>query len=110
MKSKESRKATKWDRYYEAQMRAPEMRQMVEDELRALRIGATLSRLRQKSGLSQTQLAARAGMSAPNLSRIETRPNHNLTLETIVKLFGAMGYEPEINFRPRRLGLPKKGD
>jgi DNA-binding Xre family transcriptional regulator len=107
MKRKDDRKQTKWDRYYAAQVRDPEMQKMVQDELKALRIGAALARLRHGTGLSQTQLAARAGMSAPNLSRIENRPDHNLTLETIVKLSRAMGYEAEISFRPSRPGRLK---
>lgn len=101
MKEKAHRAATNWDRYYASQMRSPRIRKMVEDELKTLRVGAALARLRRRTGLSQTQLAARAGMSGPTLSRIENDPHHNLTLETIVKLSRAMGYEPEITFRPR---------
>ncbi len=96
------RAMTNWDRYYRAQMRDPEVRRLVEDELRALRVGVQLARLRQRRGLSQTTLAARAGMSAPNVSRIESSPSQNLTLGTLVRLARAMDYEPEITFKPRR--------
>jgi DNA-binding Xre family transcriptional regulator len=96
------RATTNWDRYYRAQMKDPEFRRLVEDELRALRVGVQLARLRQRRGLSQTTLAARAGMSAPNISRIESSPSQNLTLGTLVRLARAMDCEPEITFKPRR--------
>ena len=96
------RKATSWDRYFQKQMGDPEMKRLVEEELKALRVGVELARLRQRKGLSQTQLAARVGMSAPNISRIEGSPAHNLTLGTMVKLFGALDYEVSFKFQPRR--------
>lgn len=96
------KKQTNWARYFEAQVADPAMRQLVEEELKALRIGVQLARLRQAEGLTQTQLAARVGMSAPNISRIESSPTQNLTLGTLVKLFGALDYEVTITPRKRR--------
>lgn len=102
------KKRSNWDRYFEAQMKNPTTRRLVEEELRALRVGVQLAELRQRRGLSQTQLAARAGMSGPNISRIESSPSQNLTLETLVKLSRAMDYEPQITFRPRRTVAAKR--
>ena len=96
------KKATNWERYYQQQMKEPEFRALVEAELRALRVGVHLARLRERRGLSQTQLAARAGMSAPNISRIETSPAQNLTLGTLLRLAGALNYYVGITFRPKR--------
>jgi transcriptional regulator with XRE-family HTH domain len=102
------RKTTNWDRYYARQMKDATTRRLVEDDLRALRVGVQLARLRQEAGLTQTQLAAKVGMSAPNISRIESNPEQNLTLQTLVKLFGAL--DREISFvprkRPRRRPMP----
>lgn len=83
------RKTTNWDRYYARQMKDATTRRLVEDDLRALRVGVQLARLRQEAGLTQTQLAAKVGMSAPNISRIESSPEQNLILQTLVKLSGA---------------------
>ncbi|OGK81994.1 MAG: hypothetical protein A2X52_15305 [Candidatus Rokubacteria bacterium GWC2_70_16] len=102
MGGREVRKATNWDRYFQKQMGDPEMKALVEEELKALRVGVQLATLRQQKGLSQTQLAAKVGMSAPNISRIEGNPGHNLTLETMVKLFRALDYEVSLTCRPRR--------
>lgn len=95
---------TNWDRYYARQMKDPTTRRLVEDELRALRVGVQLARLRQEAGLTQTQLAAKVGMSAPNISRIESNPGQNMTLQTLVKLFGALDREISVVPRKRRQG------
>jgi DNA-binding Xre family transcriptional regulator len=95
------RRRTNWNRYYDKQMRSPRMRRLVEDELRALRIGVQVAKLREEAGLTQTQLAAKVGMSAPNISRIESSAAPNLTLGTLVKLFGALDHELSVTPRPR---------
>jgi transcriptional regulator with XRE-family HTH domain len=96
------KKTSNWDLYFQKQMGDPAMKGLIEEELKALRIGVELARIRQRRGLSQTQLAAKVGMSAPNISRIENSPSQNLTLETMLKLFGALGYEVSFNFQRRR--------
>ncbi len=96
------KKTTNWDLYYQKQMGDPEMRALIEEELKALRVGAEIARLRREAHMSQTQLAAKTGMSAPNISRIETSPAQNMTLETLVKIARALGREVEIAFPARR--------
>ena len=103
------KKPTNWDLYYQKQVDDPEMRTLVEEELKALRIGAELARLRREARMSQTQLAARTGMSAPNISRIEASPGQNMTLETLVKIARALGREVEIGFPPRRTSAARRG-
>lgn len=102
------KKLTNWQQYYQAQMRHPATRRLVEAELKALRVGVQLAKLRERKGFSQTELAARAGMSGPNISRIETSPGQNLTLGTLVKVAGALGYEPHVTFRPRRMAVARR--
>ena len=96
------RRETNWDRYLQKQMGDPEMKALLEEELKALRVGVQRATVRQQKGLSQTQLAAKVGMSAPNISRIEASPGRNLTLQTMVKLFSALDYEVSFTCRPRR--------
>ena len=96
------RKHSNWQRFYAAQMKAPGFRALVEEELRALRIGVQIATLREKEKLSQTELAARAGMSAPNISRIENDPNPNLTVGRLTRIARAMGYDVQIRFQRRR--------
>jgi len=40
------KKMTNWELYYQKQMGDPEMRTLIEEELRALRVGAEIARLR----------------------------------------------------------------
>lgn len=102
MKKQQPKRSTNWDRYYRAQMRDPELRRLVEEELKALRVGSEIARLRVRCRLSQAELANRAGMSPPNLSRIEKSPGQNLTLGTLVRLARAMDRDVAIRFGRRR--------
>lgn len=102
------KKATNWDRYFDAQMDDDETRRLVAEELEALRVGVQLAKLRQENGLSQTGLAAKVGMSGSNISRMETSPGQNLTLGTLVKLAAALGHEVEIKFPARRRRVKRR--
>ena len=95
-------KSTNWDVYFDKQMSDAEIRGLVEEELKALRIGAQLAKIRRQKRLSQTQLAARVGMSGPNISRIENSPSQNMTIGTLVRLARALGREVEIELPLRR--------
>ena len=76
--------ATRWDRYYKRQLEDPEMKKLVEQELAALNIGVQIARLRAERHLTQTQLAAKAGMSAPKISAIESSTK-NVELATALE-------------------------
>ena len=96
------KKPTNWDLYFRKQLGDPETRELIEGEVESLRVGAQIARLRQQRRLSQAQLAARAGMSAPNISRIENSPAQNMTLETLVKIARALGRGVDVTFPARR--------
>jgi transcriptional regulator with XRE-family HTH domain len=91
--------ATHWNRYYSRQMEDPELKELVERELANLRLGAAIARMRQKSRLTQTQLAARTGMSASKISALENSPK-NLELRTLIRIAGALGYQFRPDFVP----------
>ena len=95
-------KPTNWDVYFHKQVSDAEIRGLVEEELKALRIGAQLAKIRRQKRLSQTELAARVGMSGPNISRIENSPSQNMTIGTLVRLARALGREVEIELPLRR--------
>jgi len=96
------KKPTRWDLYFQKQLNDPEMRELIDEELESLRVGTQVARWRQKKGLSQAQLAARVGMSAPNISRFENSPAQNVTLGTLVKIARALGRSVEVSFPARR--------
>ena len=57
------KKPTSWDLYFQKQLGDPEMRGLIDAELESLHVGTQIAQWRQTKGLSQSQLAARAGMS-----------------------------------------------
>jgi transcriptional regulator with XRE-family HTH domain len=87
---------TRFERYFDAQMEDPTMRELVEQELTSLQIGTQIAKLRAKRSLNQTQLAARARMSAPKVSKIESKPT-NVQLDTLIRIASALGAHVEIN-------------
>ncbi len=86
---------TRFDRYFENQMRDPEIRVLVEKEIANLDIGVQIAKLRQKRSLNQTQLAALARMSGPKISKIEKGPA-NVQLDTLIRLAKALGVRLEV--------------
>ncbi len=96
------KKSTNWDLYFQKQLGDSPLRGLVARELESLRVGIQIARMREKKRLSQAQLADRVGMSAPNISRIETSPAQNMTLGTLVKIARALGRGVEVTFPARR--------
>jgi len=92
---------TRWDRYYKRQLKDPEMRKLVEQELAALNIGVQIARLRAKRHLTQTQLAAKAGMSAPKISAIESSAK-NVKLATLIRIANALECQFKSEFIPTK--------
>ena len=87
----------RWDRYFQKQMEDPEFKALVEQELASLRIGAQLVAIREEEGLTQTKLAARAGMASSKVSAIENQPQ-NLELGTLIRLAFAAKRRLKISF------------
>jgi transcriptional regulator with XRE-family HTH domain len=85
----------RFERYYRTQMEDSTMRELVEKELAGLNIGIQIANLRAKHRMNQTQLAARARMSAPKVSRIENGPA-NVQLDTLIRLAQALGARLEV--------------
>ena len=78
------------------------LRKGYEEELEKLRIVDALIRLRERRGLTQTQLARRIGVTQPFIAKLESGETHNFSLETLVKLAVAMDSELEVRFHPHR--------
>ena len=70
------KRATNGDLYFQRQMGDPEMKGLIEEELKALRIGAELAKIRQ--------------------------PRSEPDSRNDGELFGALGYEVSVKFQPRR--------
>ncbi len=86
---------TRFERYFRTQMENPQVRELVEKELASLEVGTQIAKLRERRRLNQTQLAARANMSTPKISRIESKPT-NVQLDTLIRIARALGARLEI--------------
>jgi len=76
---------TRWNRFIRRQVADEKLKVLVEEELAALRIGAQIAKLREEEKLTQTKLAARAGIPSSKISAIESSPK-NLTIGTLVRI------------------------
>jgi len=72
-----------------------------EEELRKLTIGEQLARLRQEAGLTQSQVAKRAGTTASAISRYESADYDRYELRTLQKIVDACGGQLEISLERR---------
>jgi transcriptional regulator with XRE-family HTH domain len=100
--------ATRWDRYFDRQMEDPAMKDLIERELAVLRLGAAIAKMRAKRKLTQTQLAALAGMSASKISAIESSAT-NVEVATLIRIAGALGYQFKPKFVPTKSNKHARG-
>jgi len=73
-----------------------EFRLLWNEREAAYKVARALIRLRKKQGLSQSEVARRAGLKQPAIARLESgavRP----TLDTIQRVAHALGREVEVN-------------
>ena len=88
---------TRWKRFYQKQLEDKKMKALVEQELEALQIGEKIAALREEEGLTQTRLAARAGMPSSKISAVENSPQ-NLEIATLVRIARAANRKLKISF------------
>lgn len=89
--------ATRWNRFYRQQVEDKKLKALVEEELEALRIGVQIAQLRKEERLTQTKLAAKAGMASSKISVIENMPQ-NLEISTLVRIARAANRKLRISF------------
>ena len=75
----------------------PDFAAAVEAELQAMRIEQELVALRNASGLSQRQLAAKLGVTQPVIAKLEAGKARNIGLQTLVRAVKAMNGHIEVS-------------
>jgi transcriptional regulator with XRE-family HTH domain len=78
----------------------PTLKRRVEKKLDELKIEQRLLRLREKEGLSQTQLAKRLGVSQPFVAKMESGRVKNFNINTLAKAAEVLGYTLRVDFEP----------
>lgn len=76
-----------------------EFREKMKAGVKRLKVISQLIDLREKLGITQTELAKRIGVSQPFVARIENDDASNLSLETLVKIVNALDAELDIQIR-----------
>jgi ribosome-binding protein aMBF1 (putative translation factor) len=88
--------------YIAEQMNDPEFKKAWEDIEPEFQVLKTMIKAREKSGLSQIELARRVGTKQSVISRLERGGFSKATLETIKKVAEALDMRLEIRLRHRK--------
>lgn len=70
-----------------------------------LELGETIRRLRRETGLTQEEVAEKAGISRPTLSRLEQGRFANVSVRALFIILDILDYEIELTVK-NSLGLP----
>ncbi len=87
-----------YETYKARQMANPDFRRAYEEGLDLLRLGVEIASLREKKGLTQTQLAAMLGTSASVISRVEN--GENVEMKTLRRIAIALHAEIRMKLVP----------
>lgn len=79
-------------------LKNPEFKARYQEERQALKLAVKITKLREKKGLSQQQLAKLMGTSQQAVSRIESGKYEGFTLKTLEKIAEATGTTVKIVF------------
>jgi ribosome-binding protein aMBF1 (putative translation factor) len=83
----------------------PEMQRMFEEEMAKREIGTEIYQLREKTGLSQAQLAKRVGTTQSVISRLEDADYEGHSLAMLTRIAAAVEQRVEIRFVPKKRRL-----
>lgn len=98
----------RYDEYWAEQMADPESRKVYEEEAQRKELWLQLVEARQSSGLTQTEVARRLGVSQAQVARIEKRGYESYTLNTLRRYLQALGGDFSLEVRIRRGGLEER--
>ena len=89
------KRKTNFDRYLEAQLEAPEFAERFQKEGEAWDVAIQIAALRKEAGMSQAELAKKAGTTQQQISRMESPSyeGHSLSmLRRVADVLGAKVY------------------
>jgi DNA-binding XRE family transcriptional regulator len=99
-------KSIPWRDYVDKQMQDPAFQAEYEALGQEFALIRQLIDLRLKRGLSQRELARRAGMQQPTIARLES--GQTASLKTLRRLADALGADVKVSLVPRKLAVDGK--
>ncbi len=93
-----SNKQFNFNKYVNEKMKDPDFRKGYQDDELAYQTAVKIRKLREKAGLTQTELAQLMGSTQPAIARLEAGGG-NPNLETLNKIARAIGYEVNVTFK-----------
>lgn len=91
------RKLTSVEEFFKDDLNTPELRKAYREVLDE-ELGEVLKSLRRNRGLTQQVLAERMGLNRSRVAQIEGSEGLSLSLETLVRYAGALGYRVTLGF------------
>lgn len=88
---------TRWDRVEKWDADSKAFRELIQQDLASLQIGQQIAEARQQANLTQTALAARAGMPGSKISTLENRIQ-NVEVATLIRIARAARCRLHISF------------
>lgn len=88
---------TRWDSIERWEADSKALRELVSQDLASLKIGRQIADIRKKANLTQTALAARAGMPGSKISTLENR-TQNVEVATLIRIARAARCRLHISF------------
>jgi DNA-binding XRE family transcriptional regulator len=93
-------KGLPFEELLQKELKNKELKFLFDERRFYLQIARLISELRAKSGLSQAELAKRAGVSQPLIARLERGDDRRApTFDTIFKILKALGYSLELSVK-----------
>jgi DNA-binding XRE family transcriptional regulator len=87
---------------FSANAQNPEFRNAYEREFDRLNLAHRIAELREKSGLTQSELARKVGTTQAGISRLENPNYRNYSLKTLEKVAAALGARLRVELQDKR--------
>jgi len=87
-----------FDEYLSKKLKDPVFRGVFLRQREELRLGIEIARLRKELGISQSELAERAGMRKQNVARLERPDYRSFTLSSLERIALALGRRLKVRF------------
>lgn len=93
------KKRTNFERYLEEQLKDPEFKERFERAGEAWEVAMKLAALRKKAGLSQKELAQKAGTTQQQISRMESPSYEGHSLSMLRRIAAVLGATVDVDIR-----------